>query len=138
MSPHEQKRVPDAIADSNRRFAEAAARGEAGPMASLYTDDAALLPPNAEPVSGRAAIERFWRDGIAMGIRGVELETVRLEHADALAYEIGRYTLSLEPANGAAVTELAMYVLVYRLHQTGSWQRAVEIFNWTTADDLEG
>jgi ketosteroid isomerase-like protein len=99
-------------------------------MASLYTRDAALLPPNEEPVSGRAAIERFWHDGIAMGIRAVELETVRLEHADALAYEIGHSTLSLEPANGAAVTEVATYVLVHRRQQDSSWHRAVEIFNW--------
>lgn len=138
MNPQEQKQVPeDAIADSNGRFAGAAARGEAGAMASLYTDDAALLPPDAEPVMGQAAIESFWRDGIVMGIRGVELETVRLEHGDVLAYEIGRYTLTFEPANGAAVTEVATCVLVHRHQQGGSWQRTVEIFNWNSPPVLK-
>jgi ketosteroid isomerase-like protein len=50
-------------------------------MASVYADDADLLPANAQPLRGLAAIERFWHGGIEMGIRGLGLETLRLEQA---------------------------------------------------------
>jgi uncharacterized protein (TIGR02246 family) len=122
----------DGVAQSNRRFADAAARGDARAMASVYTDDADFLPPNAETLKGQAAIERFWQGGIEMGIRGVEHETLRLEQADGLAYEIGRYTLSFEPEGDAPVTDLARYVLVHSRQPDGSWLRAVEIFNRTS------
>jgi uncharacterized protein (TIGR02246 family) len=122
----------DGVAQSNRRFADAAAQGDARAMASVYTDDADFLPPNAERLKGRAAIERFWQGGIEMGIRGVEHETLRLEQADGLAYEIGRYTLSFEPEGDAPVTDLARYVLVHSRQPDGSWLRAVEIFNRTS------
>jgi uncharacterized protein (TIGR02246 family) len=120
-----------AVARSNRRFADAAARGDASAMAFVYTDDADLLPPNTEPLHGREAIERFWLGGIEMGIRGLELETLQLEHTGGLAYEIGRYALSFEPEGDAPVTDLARYVLVHRRQPDDSWLRTVEIFNWT-------
>jgi uncharacterized protein (TIGR02246 family) len=123
----------DGVAQSNRRFADAAARGDARAMASVYTDDADFLPPNAEALKGQAAIERFWQGGIEMGIRGVEHETLRLEQADGLAYEIGRYTLSFAPEGDAPVTDLARYVLVHSRQPDGSWLRAVEIFNRTSS-----
>jgi len=99
-------------------------------MAAVYTDDAEFLPPNAESLRGQAEIERFWHGGIEMGIRRLELETGKLELAGGLAYEIGRYTLCFDPVDGAAVTDVAAYVVVHRRQQDGCWRRAVEIFNW--------
>jgi uncharacterized protein (TIGR02246 family) len=119
-----------AIADNNRRFAEAAAHSDARTMASVYADDADLLPANAKPVQGQAAIERFWHGGIEMGIRGIELETLRLEQADGLAYEIGRYTLRFTPEADAPVTDEATFLVIHRRHQDGAWRRAAEIFTW--------
>lgn len=120
----------DAIAQSNRRFVEAATRGEARAMASLYTDDADLLPPNAAALRGQAAIERFWQGGIEMGIRGLELETLRLKQVSGIVYEIGRYTLHFEREGGTPVTDLATYLVVHRHRPDGSWRRAAEVFTW--------
>jgi ketosteroid isomerase-like protein len=132
-TPRELKQIAaEAVAQSNRRFADAAARGDARTMASAYTNDADLLPPNAEALRGQVAIERFWRGGIEMGIRGLELETLQLEPADGLAYEIGRYTLCFQKEHGVPVTDEATYVVIHRRQPDGSWQKAVEIFNWTS------
>jgi uncharacterized protein (TIGR02246 family) len=119
----------DGVAQSNRRFADAASRGDARGMAAVYTEDAVFLPLDAETLRGQAAIERFWHGGIRMGIRGLELETLQLEHERAFAYEIGRYTLCFEPERDAPVTDRATHVVVHRRHQDGSWRRAAEIFN---------
>jgi uncharacterized protein (TIGR02246 family) len=129
-APHDPKQIArDGVAHSNRRFADAATRGDASAMAAAYTEDAVFLPLDAETLEGRAAIERFWHGGIKMGIRGIEVETLQLEHAGVLAYEIGRCTLYFEPEAEAPVTDVATNVVVHRRQQDGSWRRAVEIFN---------
>ncbi len=43
------------------RFVSAFNEGDAATVASFYTEDAALLPPDAQPVNGRDAIQAFGR-----------------------------------------------------------------------------
>ena len=93
-----------AVEENNRRFAAALAAGDAAGAASVYTGDAALLPPDAEVLRGNDAIQRFWQGGIEMGIRGVQFETLELEQEGDLAYEIGRFRLRIEPDGGGAMT----------------------------------
>jgi uncharacterized protein (TIGR02246 family) len=121
--------VGEAVLQNNRRLAAAAARGDAREMASVYTEDARLLPPNTEPVDGREAIESFWRAGLEMGIRGVALATVRLEQSGDLAYEVGRYVLRIEETE-TSVTDVGKYVAVHRRQRDRPWRKSVEIFNW--------
>jgi ketosteroid isomerase-like protein len=122
--------VGEAVAENNRRFAAAAAAGDARAIASVYADEAELLPPNAEALRGQEAIERFWEAGIEMGIRGIELETMQLEQTNGFAYEVGRYKLRFEIDEGPPSVEVGKYVVVHMRYQDGSWRRAVEIFNW--------
>ena len=42
-------------------FAEAFNRGDTASMATMYTEDAYLLPPQADIMRGRAAIQQFWQ-----------------------------------------------------------------------------
>jgi uncharacterized protein (TIGR02246 family) len=122
--------VGEAVAANNHRFAAAAARGDPGGMAAVYADDAELLPPDTEPLRGREGIERFWRGGIEMGICGIELETLSLQASDGVAFEVGRWTLRIEPDCGETEADVGKYVVVHRRQPDGSWRRAVEIFNW--------
>jgi uncharacterized protein (TIGR02246 family) len=131
-SPQDPRQIArDGVAQSHRRFADAATRGDARAMAAVYTEDAVFLPLDEETLRGRAAIERFWHGGIEIGIRGLELETLQLEHERVFAYEIGRYRLCFQPEHDVPMTDLATHVVVHRRLQDGSWRRAVEIFNRT-------
>ena len=123
--------VRAAIAESNRRFADAAARNDAGAMASVYASNADFVPPNAEPLRGTMAIQDFWQSGLEMGITGLDFETVRLEEAEDVAYEIGRYTLHFGYEDGAPVTDKSTYFLVHKRQQDGSWRRTAEFFTWS-------
>jgi ketosteroid isomerase-like protein len=123
-------RPREEIAESNRRFVAAAASGDARTMASVYAEDAELLPPNAEPLRGRDAIERFWQGGIEMGILSLELDSHRLESAGGLAYEVGTYALRIRTNGGASATEIGKCILIHRRLPDNSWRRAIEIFNW--------
>jgi ketosteroid isomerase-like protein len=67
----------EAIAENNRRFAAAAARGDAGAMVSVYAIDADFLPPERggteRPGADRALLGRRHREGDPR----IELETLR-------------------------------------------------------------
>src|SRR4051794_25095603 len=43
--------------------------GDAAAVAALYTKDAKLMPPEAEPASGTAAIQAFFTKDIAQGAK---------------------------------------------------------------------
>jgi uncharacterized protein (TIGR02246 family) len=131
-SAEHARTVDGAIAESNRRFLEAAARNDAATMASVYADDADFVPPNAEPLQGTAAIEDFWNGGLEMGITGLDVETVRLEEAEDVACEIGRYTLHFGHEDGVPVTDEATYLVVHKRQRDGAWRRTAEIFTWST------
>jgi uncharacterized protein (TIGR02246 family) len=119
----------EAIEANNQRFAAALTAGDAAGAASLYAGDATLLPPNAEGLKGREAIERFWQGGIAAGISRVDLETLQLEPADGLAIEVGRYTLEIELDRDEPAIEVGKYVVVHKRQPDGSWRWAIDIFN---------
>ena len=122
-----QEQLP--IGATRSHFTEALRRGNAKDACSVYSSDARLLPPSAELMQGRAAIEAFWQAGVDAGISDVVIEPLELERRDGLAYEIGRYELRLQPATGAAVVDRGKYVLVHERQRDGSWKRAVEMFN---------
>ena len=86
-----------AIASANRQFEEAARKADAGRLASLYTPDAMVLPPDGPFVKGREAIRDFWAGAIQqLRLRDVTLETLELEITGDTACEVGEARLSLE------------------------------------------
>lgn len=121
--------MDEAIGESRDAFVAALADGDAGRAAAVYAADAQLLPPSTELVEGREAIEAFWQAGIDSGLWAVELELVRLVGDGRLAYETGRYALTLRPADGEPVVDRGKYVCVHELQEDGTWRWAVEMFN---------
>jgi len=110
-------------------FIDALRRGDAAAASAAYTDDARLLAPSTEVLTGRDSVARFWQAGIDAGMERLELEPggVEVEPGGDLATEIGRYVLSLRPARGPVVIDRGSYLLVHR-RVDGTWQRAAETF----------
>jgi ketosteroid isomerase-like protein len=114
---------------SNERFLQELARGDAVAAASAYDEHAILLPPTGEAIRGRKAIESFWRSGIEIGIRAVDLEPLQRGEAGQLMYEVGRYRMVLQTAEDQPTFERGAYVVLHRQEPDGSWRRAVDTFN---------
>jgi ketosteroid isomerase-like protein len=125
---HNDSDLP-AIADTRLRFAAALRRGDAKAASEVYAAAAKLLPPSAELVDGRDAIEEFWRAGVEAGVADVSVEPLALERSDALAYEIGRYRLLLHSEEGGTIVDRGKYVLVHERQDDGTWHRAVEMLS---------
>ncbi len=107
----------EAIERANQAFAQAFNHGDAAAVARCYTQNARVLPPNGEPVTGRAAIEGFWRAVMGRGVATVTLETVELVDQEDTAYEVGQYTVT-----GAAGQQVdrGKYVVIWQ-RGLGEW-----------------
>src|SRR5882724_11217194 len=119
-----------AIEAAVQRYVEASNQGDADALASLYADDAMLLPPDHEPVRGRAAIGDFWRQGTD---EGLEVTTLTVEVDGDLGYLVGRYNL---PATDEEPADSGKYVMCLKRQRDGSWKLSADIWNRSgDADD---
>jgi uncharacterized protein (TIGR02246 family) len=116
----------DAILAQNMAFMAAARAGDAAALASLYTEDAWLLPPAGGRIQGRAQIEAFWSSRFAR-IAEVNLTTVDLVPlgTDA-AREIGT---SLILTKGHLAEEISGKYLVVWRQVDGEWKLEADMWN---------
>jgi uncharacterized protein (TIGR02246 family) len=112
-----------AIEAAVKRYVEASNQGDADALASLYADDAVLLPPDHEPVRGRAAIGEFWRQGTD---EGLEVTTLTVEVDGGLGYLVGRYHL---PATDEEPADSGKYVMCLKRQRDGAWKLTADIWN---------
>ena len=112
---------------------------DAAKVASFYTEDAALMPPNAPMIKGRPNIEAFWRSAFEQGMSNLKLRPFDSAVSGEQGYEAGTATLEIRPAGkeaGAAakpnaappVTDTSKYVVVYK-RVGADWKMAYDIFN---------
>jgi uncharacterized protein (TIGR02246 family) len=122
-----------AIEAAVQRYVDASNQGDAEVLASLYADDAVLLPPDHEPVRGRAAIGDFWSQGTD---EGLEVTTLTVEIDGDLGYLVGRYRL---PATGEEPADSGKYVMCLKRQRDGAWKLTADIWNRSgEAEDEEG
>jgi len=118
-----------AIEKQNAAFSAAFARGDAAALAAAYTDDAIVLPPDAEMVRGKAGIEALWKGLISAGAKSLALTTVDVQSSGALAVETGTGILKLQPSGAAEQTQSAKYVVVWKRQADGSWKLHRDMWN---------
>ena len=114
--------VAQDIQKTNRIFEqEVAAKRNIDALDHVYTQNARILPPGAEMVSGRENIKTFWRTAIeSMGVKAVKLRTVDFEPLGDTGFEIGRATLEFTAA-GAQPVDVKYVVLWKRENDEWKW-----------------
>jgi ketosteroid isomerase-like protein len=101
----------------------------------MYTQRAVVLPPNAEMIQGREAIQNYWRGVIAAGLRILSMRSVRIdEYGGEVAREIGRFVVEPPQSRNANGRVEGKYVVLWR-KSAGEWQHDTDIWNFT---DLSG
>jgi ketosteroid isomerase-like protein len=119
--------VAAALASHRDQFMGSLRAHDAAGASTAYAADASLLPPAAGVVRGRDQIRQFWQAGLDSGLADLALESVSLTERDAVAFEIGRYAMRVEPVDGDSTTERGHYVQIHQLQPDGAWQTTVEI-----------
>jgi uncharacterized protein (TIGR02246 family) len=117
--------VRRAIAAANERFMAAFNGGDAAGVAALYTEDGRLLPPNADVMAGKKAIQAFWQGAMDMGITSALLKIVEVEGHGDTAIEVSQYTLG---GAGGQVLDQGKYIVIWK-REHGDWKLHRDIFN---------
>lgn len=117
------------VVEANRSFVAAIKAHDMAATADAYTTDAKLIAPSADLFEGRSAIAEFWRAGVDAGVADASFEALTLERQDGFAYELGYYTLHVQPADSEAVFDRGSYVLIHRREADGKWRKALEMFS---------
>lgn len=111
-----------------QQFVDAFNDGDASEVARLYAEDGRILPPNAEIVQGRSAIEAFVKDFIQMGA-SLSLSLLAVHESPNLCAAVGRYELELRPQGAEPQTDSGKYVEVWTRQPDGSWLIVEDILN---------
>ncbi len=114
-------------------FADAFNAKDAPKVASFYTDDAVVMPPDQPMVRGRRNIEAYYTRGFRQDVSNFRLVPMESAVTGTHAFEAGRSSLtsrtSASPQRGPnLVTSNGKYVVIYK-RVDGAWKIAYDIFN---------
>lgn len=119
----------EGIEAASKEFEAAFNGGDGAGVADLYTDDAALLPPDAARIDGKDDIANFWQGAIDAGLTDLDLETVEVMEANDLAVEVGALALNAPGSDGAAVPVTGKFIVVWQRGDDGAWRLHRDIWN---------
>ncbi len=129
-APPEASASKSDLGRMNRDFAAALNAKDAARAASLYAEDAWIIPPGEAIVKGRAAIEAYWKGAIeSAGVRDVSVETLDARSSGDLGFEIGSYRLTADGPDGAPVKDTGRYIELLRRGADGTWISTAGIWN---------
>ena len=118
-----------AITSTAAAFMRYANASQADSLATLYVENALLMPPNMAPARGRAAIQATFAGMMAAAPVTLHLVPGSVVANGPIAVESGRYHLTMQPpAPAPAVVDSGKY-LVHWHRVNGTWQLAEDIWN---------
>lgn len=96
-------------------------------IVDLYTDDACLLSPNTLPVSGRAALERDFKEAFAdVNLKGVKFQTKEV-YGDGKGYVTEEGTWQVFQQGGKLLDD-GKYLKLWKKTKAG-WKIFRDLFN---------
>ena len=115
-----------AIQKLNDAWTAAFNSGDNATIAAMYAEDAYVLPPGADLVKGRAAIEAFWKQAVQQ-LGDAKLTTIDVLPLGRLAArEIGTVTLKTKTQPPQEI--VGKYVVIWR--KIGrDWKLSTDIWN---------
>ena len=105
-------------------FKEAFNKQDAPSLAMVFTEDAALMPPDMPLLKGRAGIQSFWQTGFTRGLSHIEKTPVDIQVLGDTAIEMSRYVVTVGERKVQGKD-----ILVWRRGTDGSWRIAADIWN---------
>jgi uncharacterized protein (TIGR02246 family) len=115
------------IGEHNRKFTAAHVIGslDSAAIVNMYTDDARILPPNADPVIGRPAIEALTSVYMAFGITEFREETTAFYGNQEMLVDEGTYFLAYDEGRQS---ETGKYLNIWR-KERGEWKIHSNMWN---------
>jgi uncharacterized protein (TIGR02246 family) len=89
-------------------------------LVAAYADDAVYLPPHHAAVHGREAIREYLKIPLSHDVTDLHFDVTYIRHAGELAYDVGRYTMTV-PHDGGTRKDQGKYLTVWR-REAGRWR----------------
>ncbi len=103
--------------------------GDAATLGALCTEDVIFLPPDAEIVRGKAAVQEFYETLFkAHKVTTLVPGVVGNFGVEGLAYNVNHFTLAVEPPN-ASFMPRGKAILVLEKGSDGSWKCCAACWN---------
>ena len=118
----------EAIKAASTQWLDAFNRGDAAALAAFYTEEATLLEPNSPLVVGRESIQTIFQGFFDTSALELQLTVIELSVNGDMAHRFGRYTLTIQPEEGEAISDNGKYVEIWK-RENGSWKMDVDIWN---------
>jgi uncharacterized protein (TIGR02246 family) len=122
------EKVRKSIDEVNKRFMEGFVKEDASVTASVYAEDAVLLPPGGNMIHGQKAIEEFWGGVMNSGVKEAKLTTVELSSSGDYIHELGKGVLMIHPEGSEPTEQNVKYVVVW-LRTPDGWKYKWDIWN---------
>ncbi len=122
--PSTGTQVRAGIEEGNRYLVASLMVGNGDRVATVFTDDATILPFRLKgTVHGHAAIADYWRNLLATThFLELDLTTTEVGVSGDLAYEIGTHRMKTQTGDAAPVVVTGRYLVVWRLSNDGKWR----------------
>lgn len=120
------------LGQMNRDFAKALVAKDADAAASVYDENASLLPPNEPIVTGRENIENYWQGAIDSGLIAASVKTIDAASDGDLGYEIGTFELKFQTEDGTIITDIGKFTEILKRNSEGKW---VSIYGMWSANE---
>lgn len=104
--------------------------GDAAAVAALYTDDAALLPPESGRIDGREGIQGVWQGFIDADMRDVAMTTQEVDVFGDVANEVGIISATAPGEDGGRSQLSGKYVAVWKCGSDDTWRLHRDIWNF--------
>ena len=133
-----KKSAPDPNADRaalnkvRDDFVTAFNAADAPNIAATYSEDAVLMPQNQEPVTGRTAIETYYKSLHTQVNAKISLTSQEITMiGEDSAFDRGTYLLSITPKKdgGTAMEDAGKYLVILERQPDGTWKVVRDIDN---------
>ena len=117
-----------AIRAASKQWEDNFDSGDLAAFATHYTEEAKVLPPNNQMVTGRESIQEFFQAFYDAGGRDLHLTVIDLHVSGDMAHVVGKYTLTIQPEEGEAISDNGKYVEIWK-RENGSWKMITATWN---------
>jgi uncharacterized protein (TIGR02246 family) len=121
--------MKDDIGNAYEDWNEAFNCRDARAVASLYTENAKLLPPTHDVIEGRRAIEEFWAGLLKAGVTGHRLELITAQGDQRGGVGAARWSAKGQGSDGQEQTFNGSAVHVFERRQGGGLKLSLQIWN---------
>ena len=110
---------------------DAMLKGRVDELMAFYEENATSLPPNSQPVVGRSLIRSYMDSVSAYGItiKEASFEPLTIDVEGDLAYEVGKFGMTMNVPGVGLVRDEGKYMAVWRRQADDTWKVHTDIWN---------